>query len=212
MLAIGQRCSIGMAQVNRPNLVQLPPKTTNSLSTGSTVPRRPQCQTKWNRGSIIAPTSPSGEIHEHLFYFLDDNGDGENTTLPEAGIYLLGMRLDIPGLEQSDSFYMVWATPEISVLPAIQPAAAWVNARVDTLYVEAIAGDFDTDNDVDGADFLTWQRQRLTLGDAEALAQWNVNYGEGLATPVGVSHVPEPSSLGCLVCLLAFFQLFFLRR
>jgi len=162
-------------------------------------------------GSIIAPTPPNGSIHEHLDYFLDDNGDGLNTTLPEAGIYLVGLRLNIDGLEQSDPFYTVWATPEISVLPAIQPAAAWVNARVDSLFVEDVAGDFDTDGDVDGGDFLAWQRDPTTLGGAIALTQWETNYGGGSAASVGALQVPEPTSINCLFCVL-FFLIGFLEE
>ena len=65
-------------------------------------------------------------------------------------------------------------------------------------------GDFDGDTDVDGRDFLIWQRggspNSLGAGD---LALWQTNYGAGgLAA---VSAVPEPSSvillmLGALCC------------
>ena len=58
-----------------------------------------------------------------------------------------------------------------------------------------LAGDFDSDGDVDGRDFLTWQRNPAVgnLGD------WQNNYGApGLAV---VSAVPEPASLG--LCGLA---------
>lgn len=146
-------------------------------------------------GSIIAPTPPNGTIHEHLDYFLDDNGDGQNTTLPEAGIYLVGLRLNINGLEQSDPFYMVWATPELSVLSAIQPAAAWVRERVDTLFVDSITGNFDGDSDVDGADFLTWQRDHIPLGGADGLTEWTDNYGGVPAAAAIFSQVPEPTSV-----------------
>lgn len=73
-------------------------------------------------------------------------------------------------------------------------------------------GDFDEDGDVDGADFLEWQR---TIGTAGALADWNTNYGSSggsggagmqilagvvLESTVGAAvatslAVPEPSSL-----------------
>jgi hypothetical protein len=56
-----------------------------------------------------------------------------------------------------------------------------------------LAGDFDLDQDVDGADFLIWQRggspNPLSTGD---LAAWRANYG---APAVGaVQAVPEPGS------------------
>ena len=156
-------------------------------------------------GSIIATTPPNGSIHEHPDFFLDD-GDGVGATVPDAGIYVLGLRFDIDGLEQSDAVYMVWATPELSVLPAIQPAAAWVRERVDTLFVDASAGDFDGDGDVDGADFLTWQRDPNALGGPESLTQWATHYGVGASASIASFQVPEPTSLllASSVCLALF--------
>ena len=52
------------------------------------------------------------------------------------------------------------------------------------------AGDFDTDGDVDGADFLLWQRD-TSVG---SLSDWQSNYGPGSAQAVSAS-VPEPSAL-----------------
>lgn len=54
-------------------------------------------------------------------------------------------------------------------------------------------GDFDGDGDVDGSDFLTWQRDP-GVGD---LALWQSNYGAG--TLSAVSSVPEPSSIALLL-------------
>ncbi len=62
-----------------------------------------------------------------------------------------------------------------------------------------IAGDFDADGDVDGRDFLLWQRGgSLNPFSGGDLAAWQMNYGTGplLATSVAV---PEP---GALVLLL----------
>jgi autotransporter-associated beta strand protein len=56
---------------------------------------------------------------------------------------------------------------------------------------EGLAGDFDSDGDVDGADFLVWQRggspTPMSSGD---LAVWKSNYG---ATG-GIRAVPEPGA------------------
>ena len=55
-------------------------------------------------------------------------------------------------------------------------------------------GDYDLDNDVDGLDFLKWQRgESLNLNSASDLADWKANYGSRLAPLTAI--VPEPSSL-----------------
>jgi len=61
-----------------------------------------------------------------------------------------------------------------------------------------LPGDFDFDADVDGADFLIWQRD---LGDATNLADWQDNFGATAAVSA-VKAVPEPSSL-LLACIMA---------
>jgi hypothetical protein len=57
--------------------------------------------------------------------------------------------------------------------------------------VEGQPGDFDGDDDVDGADFLYWQRND---GTADGLLEWENNYG---ATPLSTvqNAVPEPGSI-----------------
>jgi hypothetical protein len=52
----------------------------------------------------------------------------------------------------------------------------------------AIDGDFDGDGDVDGRDFLVWQR---TDGSSEALAIWQTAYGQSATSTVVT--VPEPA-------------------
>ncbi len=51
-------------------------------------------------------------------------------------------------------------------------------------------GDFDGDLDVDGADFLKWQRDS---GDAAELALWETNFGT-TASAAAVAAVPEPTA------------------
>ncbi len=66
-----------------------------------------------------------------------------------------------------------------------------------------IAGDFDGDDDVDGADFLLWQRD-LGVG---SFADWQNNYGT-LNTLAATSVVPEPSTgLLFVIGSLALFRL-----
>lgn len=57
-----------------------------------------------------------------------------------------------------------------------------------------LAGDFDADGDVDGADFLTWQRGLGTLYQADDLVDWQANFGATAGASAGTQAVPEPSS------------------
>jgi len=70
-----------------------------------------------------------------------------------------------------------------------------------------LSGDFEPDEDVDGTDFLTWQRNLGTSGpagdanhdgvvDGSDLAAWEQNYGSGgVGTIARSTTVPEPSTL-----------------
>jgi hypothetical protein len=73
-----------------------------------------------------------------------------------------------------------------------------------TLPEAGIDGDFDADQDVDGADFLVWQRQLGGALDGDDLTAWKQNFGDVLAGASAAS-VPEPSAplLGLVVCLSA---------
>ena len=64
------------------------------------------------------------------------------------------------------------------------------------LYSSAsVAGDFDNDGDVDGHDFITWQRNP----NVGTLAQWQNNY-----VPASTSSpVPEPTTAMLLLASLA---------
>ncbi|MDZ4658253.1 MAG: hypothetical protein SH868_11805 [Bythopirellula sp.] len=59
------------------------------------------------------------------------------------------------------------------------------------------SGDFDGDGDVDGRDFLVWQRNN---GNATDLALWQEQYGAGGALAASFA-VPEPTSSVLLVFL-----------
>lgn len=65
---------------------------------------------------------------------------------------------------------------------------------------DGVPGDFDGDDDVDGRDFLIWQRGESTTGplDAGDLADWQANFGAG-APLAAATSVPEPTTLLLLV-------------
>jgi len=65
-------------------------------------------------------------------------------------------------------------------------------------FPELPLGDFDGDDDVDGADFLQWQRDGLSASD---LVTWEANFGSAAQLTAASSNVPEPStSLMVVVC------------
>ncbi len=81
------------------------------------------------------------------------------------------------------------------------PGEVYFDDLVATLVVdEGIPGDFDGDGDVDGNDFLLWQRgESPSQLSATDLTAWQTNYGAG-AGLVATQAVPEPSSV-CLALL-----------
>jgi hypothetical protein len=66
-----------------------------------------------------------------------------------------------------------------------------------------LQGDFDHDSDVDGNDFLVWQRGGSTIANSpDDLASWKSNYGGSLTATAATRAVPEPQAwlLGALAC------------
>jgi hypothetical protein len=164
-------------------------------------------------GGVIATTAADGFIHQHRFFFLDNDHDDNNATVAANGVYLVSLRLRLPGLDRSDPIYIAFGTPSVSNA-SLSAAASWVQGRQDQL-APNFSADFDGDLDVDGADFLRLQRglgkvdARQINGDADGsrtvdgddLAAWRSQWGLSLATFGGVAAsslgalpVPEPDS------------------
>jgi hypothetical protein len=83
-------------------------------------------------------------------------------------------------------------------LPTLDAGLMWDTSDLVTTgvlaVVAALPGDFDFDGDVDGRDFLAWQRDP-NVGD---LADWQANYGVGLGlltAAEAASPVPEPAGV-----------------
>ena len=149
-------------------------------------------------GGIIDESAADGSLHAHRWWTLED-GDGNSGTLPADGIYLFSLQLRMDGVEMSDPIYMVFGTPGSSVDALDDAAVPWVEENVDILIPPGLPGDFDEDGDVDGRDFLAWQRGEspdpLSPGD---LTAWQTNFGnpslEAADTPA-THAVPEPTSM-----------------
>ncbi|MEM8944363.1 MAG: hypothetical protein AAGD11_04195 [Planctomycetota bacterium] len=83
-----------------------------------------------------------------------------------------------------------------------------VKATVDNIRFDGIdppggTGDFDGDNDTDGADFLAWQQGVPGTYGAADLADWQTNYGAGAPALGALSTVPEPAAVGLAIIAIA---------
>ncbi len=79
------------------------------------------------------------------------------------------------------------------------------------LFTAGLPGDFDLDEDVDGADFLTWQRGFGTTYNSDDLDDWQGNYGTTPNAIASSTSVPEPSTR-VLCCLLGLTGVVHWRR
>ncbi|MDZ4659952.1 MAG: hypothetical protein SH868_20435 [Bythopirellula sp.] len=147
-------------------------------------------------------------------YYDDDLEQVVGTPVPaftgrSVGLVLSSPRVPVSGVGDVTSFEGV-------LHPTIRPTIAIPGA---SLYVPPITpGDYDFDGDVDGRDFLIWQRaygtsDSMADGDdsgtvgPEDLVIWQDHYGE-TAPPVAASiSVPEPASLALgVMSLLAMVR------
>lgn len=184
-------------------------------------------------GNIIRRTSSNGTIHEHREVELVD-GDGNPGTDPVDGIYLTAIRFRVDTLDRSEPAFMVFGTlfPTPDQLDA---AFAWVQANEADLAPD-FSADFDGDLDVDGSDFLTWQRGAGLSGSAALqiagdanfdmdidnvdLGVWQTEYGSDLASFAGATSpplaslatIPEPGSLLLAIVCSATCCVFCRRR
>lgn len=171
-------------------------------------------------GALVGTTDSTGSglrLHAHRYFLLDDN-DEDLSTDPPDGAYLIALQLRMPGYLNSDPFFVVAATFGLSIGALDSAALPWVEENIDSLVVE---GDYDFDGDVDGADFLVWQRQydssgpfpidnTYADGDGDGtvntpdLGVWQDQYGFESAAMFGsVVTVPEPSAWWIMLTAIA---------
>ena len=134
--------------------------------------------------------------------FLDESG-------VEIGESLLGpvtntQRGNVTGLlyREATGFVPVGTRTALFALETFYAAGAGTDGYADNLSFVLIApelnGDFDNDGDIDGADFLAWQRgQSPHPLSASDLADWQANYG--IATLGATTAVPEPATLALIL-------------
>jgi len=96
----------------------------------------------------------------------------------------VGFEGDAPDVHSGRVFELGWEdVPNTAVLAGNAPPG--------------LATDYDGDNDVDGNDFLIWQRGLGTTHDADDLATWRTEFGQTAAAAT-IGGVPEPTSLALL--------------
>jgi hypothetical protein len=152
----------------------------------------------------------TGHTHALLSYALDNDAGAA------TGVYGFFARFTSNTYASSDPFLLVFNY--LADHSSLVPASSAIYAA------GTLTGDFDLDNQVDGRDFLVWQRLNgsttrtvadISLNgvvDAADLAIWQAHYGEkfGSLSAFVSSQVPEPSSL--LLCLTAISGMIALNR
>jgi hypothetical protein len=140
----------------------------------------------------------TGSLHNHLLIRVDD-GDGNTQTLPPQGVYMVALQLRAAGFETSDPFLFVHRTSNLSN-QVRDLAAEWADLNFESMF--ALPGDFDSDGDVDGRDFLVWQRD-TNIGN---LSDWQTNYGssDGSTLISQQFAVPEPTASGLILMTATF--------
>jgi hypothetical protein len=138
-----------------------------------------------------------GEHVHYLFYQLNDGDAGPN------GVYGFFARLVSPNYQPSEPF-LIALNLNVSDVSKYQLGATEINAAA------GLAADFDADLDVDGRDFLLWQRTYGSAGsnlpadgsldktvDAADLSIWKSQLGRQVTLPMAVTSgaaVPEPAA------------------
>ncbi len=74
------------------------------------------------------------------------------------------------------------------------------------LAVPDVDGDFEADCDVDGGDFLVWQRHFGSPYTAMDLSDWKMNFGTPAPLQATTTEVPEPSGILLLLTFLLASQ------
>lgn len=112
-----------------------------------------------------------------------------------AGVTSLGSTLD----QAANSDY-----GDRAAFTRVSQFVSWIDETIaanSVLAAPILPGDFDLDSDVDGADFLAWQRGFGATFDDGDLVEWRSNFGaNGVAgAHPGTTAVPQPEPLALLL-------------
>lgn len=125
----------------------------------------------------------------------------QNLSIGQVGVFIASLH-DLTGFhEGGNAAYPTFHSKE----------SLWVDfglASAPTLEIDyailadTLPGDFDGDGDVDGRDFLVWQRGGSPVPlSTDDLNAWQTNYGIGEPSPPPASTlvIPEPTSLAIVI-------------
>jgi hypothetical protein len=185
-------------------LVESSPAEFHLLGTGArSLSLHPESQQA--QSPFLLANNLTGETgyHNHtlVFYGLDDDA------IAPAGVYGFFARFTSDSYASSDPFLIVFNYFTDNEL--LESASRAIYAA------GTLPGDYDLDNDVDGRDFLVWQRlfgsTTRTVADnslngiveAADLAIWQAYYGErfGAISVLSAIQVPEPVGLAIILTI-----------
>jgi hypothetical protein len=141
-----------------------------------------------NYGGNTGPWTPTKDI--------DGDGSDEDSAFESQYGYMV---VEIDALDVDMTW---WHRTGVSVYEATSEGLSYT-------VPEPVTGDFDGDDDVDGTDFLLWQRGESPMALSPSdLATWKENFGNfgSVATvPSDAVAVPEPSAFVSMGLILACF-------
>lgn len=154
---------------------------------------------------LLAPQSSEIGSHQHAILY----SFAASPPL-EFGAYAFFARLTSPNYSASEPFLI--ALNHNLTSEEYDLASREINAAA------FLPGDYDKNDVVDGADFLTWQRSFGSttelaadgslnkVVDADDLAMWKENFGRTWPASMSAAAVPEPSGFSLLACALLFVR------
>ena len=132
------------------------------------------------------PVTPANSTNPNaLFNNVDDAYIGFAFPIGPTDLFYAWMRIDVDNVNGT-LVIEDWAYEDV----------AGVGIEVGDTGSQPVLGDLDGDFDVDGADFMAFQRGFGTTFNAIDLADWQFNYGTGVVA--ASAAVPEPGTLGLL--------------
>ena len=147
---------------------------------------------------VVNLNPPAGDLGLAQLQFTDSLiRPGEQFSILTVNL-LIDRELAIP--DAYDIFLSSAGENSIDAFAGRQPFDV-VNGTLALMSSAGLQGDFDQDDDVDGQDYLGWQRGNSPAGgSSNDLAAWSSNYGTDRQPPSQtITILPEPEGLSMLV-------------